>query len=125
MYFGKYKKSYVSCFACGVNWQTHEEKMTDVNIATELLTDAFQDRFDVAVMVSGDSDLSPPIQKVRELFPTKKIIMAFPPNRRTNQLCKIAHETMTIDRHVLDRCQLPDQVTTQTGFVVCRPAKWK
>jgi hypothetical protein len=53
--------------------------MTDINITTELLSDAFTDRFDVALLISADSDLVGPIQKVRHLFPEKRMIVVFPP----------------------------------------------
>lgn len=43
-----------------------EEKGSDVNLATHLLYDAFVDAFDVAIVVSNDSDLLLPIQVVRE-----------------------------------------------------------
>lgn len=42
-----------------------EEKGSDVNLATELLVDAFNDDFDVAVLLSNDSDLLAPIRVVR------------------------------------------------------------
>jgi uncharacterized LabA/DUF88 family protein len=35
-----------------------EEKGSDVNLASHLLLDAFQDNFDVAAVLSNDSDLS-------------------------------------------------------------------
>ncbi|MGH9629467.1 MAG: NYN domain-containing protein [Bryobacteraceae bacterium] len=43
------------------------EKMTDVNIAVELLQDAFQGAFDTAILISADSDLIAPIAAVRRL----------------------------------------------------------
>jgi len=39
-----------------------EEKGSDVNLATHLLHDAHMGRFDVAVVVSNDSDLLEPIK---------------------------------------------------------------
>jgi len=42
-----------------------EEKGSDVNLATHLLHDAHRDRFDLAVVVSNDSDLLGPIKIVR------------------------------------------------------------
>lgn len=39
--------------------------MTDVNIAIQLLGDAFDDKFDVALVISGDSDLTTPVRRVR------------------------------------------------------------
>jgi hypothetical protein len=43
-----------------------EEKGSDVNLAIHLLHDAHMGRFDVAVVVSNDSDLLEPIKIVRE-----------------------------------------------------------
>jgi len=43
-----------------------EEKGSDVNIATHLVHDAYQGSFDVAVMVTNDSDLLEPIKIVRQ-----------------------------------------------------------
>jgi hypothetical protein len=43
-----------------------KEKGSDVNLATHLLHDAHMGRFEVAVVVSNDSDLLEPIKIVRE-----------------------------------------------------------
>ena len=45
-----------------------EEKRTDVNLATQLLLDAFDNSFDCAAIVSNDSDLVQPIRRVRQKF---------------------------------------------------------
>ena len=42
-------------------WKT-EEKCSDVNIATYLLLDAFQKSYEVAAVLSNDSDLVEPIR---------------------------------------------------------------
>lgn len=42
-----------------------EEKGSDVNIATHLLRDAYQKKFEVAVLVTNDSDLVEPVRVVR------------------------------------------------------------
>ena len=39
LYFGHYLSKAVKCHTCGATWMKQEEKMTDVNIATEMLTD--------------------------------------------------------------------------------------
>ncbi len=46
IFFGHYLENPICCRRCGATWMSHDEKMTDVNLATELLTDAFDDRFD-------------------------------------------------------------------------------
>ncbi len=60
--FGHFLSKPVTCRSCGSTWQKNEEKKTDVNIAVRLLEVAYDDRFDVAVVISGDSDLVPPIE---------------------------------------------------------------
>lgn len=42
-----------------------KEKGSDVNLATELLVDGFCDAYEVAVVISNDSDLTAPIRAVR------------------------------------------------------------
>jgi uncharacterized LabA/DUF88 family protein len=57
-----------------------EEKGSDVNLATHLIVDVYEKKFDVAIIVSNDSDLAEPIKiansrdglKVRLLNPYKK-----------------------------------------------------
>jgi len=49
-----------------VRIQVPEEKGTDVNIATYLLLDGTQEMYDVAVIISNDTDLEEPIRAVRE-----------------------------------------------------------
>ncbi len=43
-----------------------EEKGSDVNLAAHLLRDAYTKRFDVAVLVTNDSDLAEPVRIVRQ-----------------------------------------------------------
>jgi hypothetical protein len=42
-----------------------EEKGSDVNLAAHLVRDAFQKRFEVAVLITNDSDLAEPVRIVR------------------------------------------------------------
>lgn len=60
IFFGHLLTNPRTCRSCGNVEQVPTEKMTDVNIAVELLTDAFQNRFDTAIIVSADSDLTSP-----------------------------------------------------------------
>lgn len=43
-----------------------EEKGSDVNLAAHLLRDAFQKRFELAVLITNDSDLAEPVRIVRQ-----------------------------------------------------------
>lgn len=123
--FGHYLQQNRVCRSCKATWLDYEEKMTDVNIAIQLLTDAFDDSFDVALVISGDSDLTTPIRRVRERFPAKSVIVAFPPRRHSKELKKYANGFLAIGENKLRTSQLPDQITKPDGFVLTRPSSWK
>lgn len=112
------------CPNCGELSQTYEEKMTDVNIAVELVRDAHEYLFDAAIVVSADSDLSRPITAIRERFPDKRTIVAFPPNRFSSHLRQIADASFLMRRDTLRDSQLPERITKQDGIVLTRPASW-
>jgi uncharacterized LabA/DUF88 family protein len=99
--------------------------MTDVNIATEMLSDAFTDRFDVALLISADGDLVGPIHKIRSLFPGKRVVVVFPPARHSNALKNIAHACLHLDRATLVKSLFPDQVVKSDGFMLHRPPEWR
>ena len=122
---GHFLHKTVSCKRCQNTWKSPEEKMTDVQIATEMLTDAYQNRFDCALLISGDSDLVPPIRSIRSLFPTKRIVVCYPPQRYSVALKRIAHASFHIGRRTLAKSLLPPQVTHPDGTVFTRPASWQ
>ena len=113
-----------TCPRCGFIIKSHEEKMTDVNIAVSMLTDAQDGVYDTAIVISGDSDLSTPIEEVLRRYPNKRVVVAFPPNRVSQQLRKVAAASFTIGRDAFRDSQLPDQVTKPDGFVLTRPPTW-
>lgn len=119
---GKYQSKPRSCKSCGAPYYRHEEKMTDVSIATELLKDAHLNLYDVAILVSGDSDLSPAIRAVHQLFAGKKVIVAFPPDRPSGHLRRMT-STFTINRAHLAQSQLPNPVVSGVD-TYRRPVEW-
>jgi uncharacterized LabA/DUF88 family protein len=125
VFYGHFLSDTITCNNCGHTYRTYHEKMTDVNIATELMSDAFQDEFDVALLVSADSDLVGPVRTVRRSFSKKRIVVAFPPNRYSNALKRAASAYTHIGRNVLSRSVFPDRVTKADGFVLQRPAQWR
>jgi hypothetical protein len=44
----------------------HSEKKTDVGIAVRLIADAFEDKFDLAFLLTADSDHVPMVQRMRD-----------------------------------------------------------
>ncbi len=124
VHYGHYLSERVTCRNCGYSYTTHHEKMTDVNIAVQLLTDAFHDRFDVALLVSADSDLVGPIEAVRTLSPDRSIIVVFPPARHSTHLERHANGHTYLGQNVLRKSLFPDALITVDGICLNRPESW-
>ena len=124
IHYGHYLQKPRRCNFCGTQWTDYEEKMTDVNIAAQLITDAFEDKFDTALLISADSDLVAPVKTVLTRFKGKKIIVAQPPGRNSVNLCKSATASFTISETKIRQNQLPMAVTTPNGFEIQKPPRW-
>lgn len=125
-----------SCPKCGKTIEKFQEKKTDVNIASEMIVDALKDKFDIAFLVSGDRDLSTPVEKIKRIFHSKKVNILFPPHRATYHLKKICDKYQTISEESLRKSQFPDEISyeavisskskKETRVVITRrPASWK
>jgi uncharacterized LabA/DUF88 family protein len=125
IYYGHFLEDTVRCYNCGYIYKTHHEKMTDVNIAVELMSDAFQGNFDMALLISADSDLVGPVKAVRRLFSHKRVVAAFPPARTSKALKQAVDAQIYINRNVLAKSVFPDQVVKPDGYVLHRPAQWQ
>lgn len=122
--YGQYRPEEVECHECHNTFTQSKEKMTDVNIATNLIVDAYKNEYDVAIIVSGDSDLVPPIKAVKEIFPEKEIFIAFPPLRESNELRKSADSVFVIGKKKLESCQLPPEIEDKYAFIIRKPNVW-
>jgi hypothetical protein len=121
---GKYQQREVVCNGCSLKWFRVNEKMTDVNIATEMILDAVEDKFDVAILISGDSDLVPAIKIIAEKFYPKYVAVFFPPNRQNVSVKSVAAASFQLGRKKLKDCQLPDEIMLANGYVLKRPSEW-
>ena len=123
--FGKYieKKVYFG----GKQYRTYEEKQTDVNIAVELIRNVIQDKCDISIIVSADSDLIPPIHLIRELSSTHKIVCFFPPKRYSTDLSHHSDATVNLERYEarFKQSLLPDKILLSNGYIIKRPKSWK
>lgn len=99
--------------------------MTDVNIATEMLNDAFNDRYDTAMLISGDSDLVPPIRSIHENYNSKRVFVAFPPKRQNQTVADASKGYLTIGRKKLLDSQFPIQIQKKDGYILLKPSSWK
>ncbi len=99
-----------------------EEKGSDVNLATHLLCDAYEGRFDVAVLVTNDSDLPEPVLVVRNRLGRRVGILNPHKQHPSIQLSKAATFIKQIRTGVLAASQFPSTLTDATG-TFHRPAK--
>lgn len=112
------------CVNCGARWIGYEEKETDVNISAALIEDAVRDRYDTALLISGDTDLRPAIAAAMRLRPHKRVFIAFPPRRFSARLVQAVHSYTRIGSDKIRNAQLPAKVMTASGVVLQRPAYW-
>lgn len=122
--YGHFLAKPVECFSCKATYTRHEEKKTDVNIACRLLTDAMDSRFDVALLVSADSDLVPPVEIVKSRWPQKKVIAIFPPDRKSDALKRACDGQKWISEAHVRQCQLPATIPVFAGKTASRPIEW-
>jgi len=107
-----------------------KEKMTDVNIAVDLLLDASDpNRFDKAIIVSADLDLYPAaLAAVERIENPIEVEFWFPPTLKApklESLCKksgIKCERITPE--MLFKYRLPDEII-RDGKKICIDPSWK
>ena len=99
--------------------EVFEEKRTDVNIASYLLLDAFEGRYDTAIVVSNDSDLTTPIEMaVDRLGRTVVTVNPYRANRQSSELRRAASRAIPqINTSVLRASQFPDTLTDAQGTI--------
>lgn len=91
-----------------------EEKGTDVKIASHLLHDGHNGAYDLAVVISNDSDLAEPIRMVtRDL--KKPVIVISPFKTNTLELARVATSRRQLRQGVLGISQFPDDMTDSRG----------
>ena len=125
IFYGNYRHSHYKCTGCNRPNTIPNEKQTDVNIAVQMMIDAHQDNFDTAMLVGGDSDLVPPINAIRNLFPKKRVMAVFPPKRISKQIRNACNGFFHIGEIDLKNNLLPEEVTKPDGYTIRCPASWK
>lgn len=83
----------------------HVEKETDVNLAVDMVIGAYEDRFDVAMLVAGDTDYVRAIHAVQGRG--KRLVWChLPGQRHTDQLAQICDEKRELTEQFLRTCIL-------------------
>jgi uncharacterized LabA/DUF88 family protein len=122
--YGKFKERGKTCPICHSGFSTHEEKRTDVNIATRLVELAVRNEYDTAIVFSGDTDLIPAIECTKRLFPSKRLGVIFPPLRKNREFSGVVDFEDEVRGRHLRKSRLPDQVTLSDGTTITCPPEW-
>lgn len=99
-----------------------EEKGSDVNLATHLLRDGFQKQFDVAVLITNDSDLLEPVRIVRQELGLPVGILN-PHQRHSCALKPQATFMKRIRQSDLSACQFAPTLVDKHGYFH-KPPTW-
>jgi len=117
------------------HWPSHawfhdsEEKGSDVNLATRLLVDGYNSRYEAAAIISNDGDLKMPVAVVRqELGLPVTIVNPHPPRKRSTALAPnpLPPNTKFIQLRQSDvrACQFPSPLTSTSGAQITKPPGW-
>lgn len=101
-----------------------EEKGSDVNLASHLLLDTFNNDFNEAIVISNDSDLVLPISMVRNHF--GKVIRLVNPSRNNVPFelrNAVTYYIRGINRSVLATCQFASTLSDSQG-IFTKPPGW-
>lgn len=112
-------------------FQDKKEKMTDVAIASQMLVDAYEDRFDTCFLISNDSDFVPAVRAVRRRA-NKRIGLIVPPSvrppSRANELRKsmsLSDAGTPLARNLkfsdLNGHGLPPDLPSRNGRIINKP----
>ena len=100
-------------------WDT-EEKGSDVNLAVELVNDAWSNLYDTAVVVSNDSDLERAIRIVKKKGRTVGVLVRG--DAQINSLKKISSFFVKLSEKDLSQALLPQEIPDTKIHI---PHEWK
>jgi uncharacterized LabA/DUF88 family protein len=122
---GRFEPDRKECDRCGHPAYHPQEKKTDVNIATALICDAYDNLYDTAIIITGDSDLVPALQAAKKLRPDKRFIVAFPPNRYSKEMEDATKmRPIRIWKPMLRKSLFPEVIKRQDLPDIVRPHKY-
>jgi uncharacterized LabA/DUF88 family protein len=101
-----------------------EEKGSDVNLACHMLLDGFRGLYDVAAVVSNDSDLIEPIRIVTRELGLKVGLLTPVGNPNPGLRAHATFVRRLSARHVAS-AQFPDVLKTSEGASIERPKAWR
>jgi len=99
-----------------------KEKGSDVNLATYMLVDGFKKEYEMAVVISNDSDLVEPIKLLQSELGLR-VGVIHPHVNVVHELRDAAEFYRHIRERAIKNCQFPNTLTDTDGTIT-KPADW-
>lgn len=101
-----------------------EEKGSDVNLAAHLLNDGWRDRYDVALVMSQDTDLCEPLRMVKNDMGKQVGLVCLDGREPNKRLRTVASFVRHATQSRLAASQFPNPVLAGNGRHVHKPDTW-
>ena len=127
-HMGKFATRYLKYFGgkqYKAQWRKREEKQTDVALGSYLIRDAYCNEFDIALVISVDTDMIPAFEIMRDDFPNKQAICVAPPGRSHHRdLQSVASGIVTIKRSQIEKSLFSRYVRKNGAVAANRPREY-
>lgn len=124
-YLGKMRYEILTCPHCGKKYTEPKEKQTDANIISRFMGMAFYKDFDVALIVSADSDLVPMIEATKRINFDIKYRVIVPIDQNARELIQVCDDYKSIYEIHLKNSQFDDVITLPDHSKIERPKEWQ
>ncbi len=124
---GRFREKTQFCPLCKKEYIGHVEKQTDIAIGSKLLELLYAgdaSHCETFVLVTGDSDLAPAIKTAITVVPSVDIRFAFPVNRKSNDLLKLAPSSFKLRSGHYKANQLKNPLKLTDGTLLHKPTSW-
>ncbi|MBE5075008.1 NYN domain-containing protein [Erythrobacteraceae bacterium E2-1 Yellow Sea] len=102
----------------------HSEKQSDINVALSLICDAEDDKVDVAILLSADSDQAATARFFADRHSQKRLILAAPPGKPVPQKATpFCSDHFVISKMMIDECALPALIQGKAS-AISRPTAY-
>lgn len=94
------------------------EKQSDINVSLSCLFDALDDVYDVAYLLSADSDQAATARVFKERFGDKRLIPVAPPNKKVpTKVADYSGKGFVIKVLDIEKCVMGNVVPGKTGLI--------
>lgn len=95
---------------------TTVEKGTDVNVAVQMLSKGFQNAYDIAILVSGDTDYIPVIETLHHLG--KTVVLATLPQQNIEKYKTLIDQHINIDKSIIEKSSVKKDKPKTESIVI-------